>query len=152
MKRLSVATLSIVLIVASVALAQPRRPGPPPMAAGGPGPGNGNGAMAEYLALTADQKAAWETIQNETRDSMRALHEQERTLAQQLESATDAAAIGNLVLQLRGIATQMHAAREAADATFAATLTAEQQVKFAAFQAASEFLQRRGPNGPPPPR
>ena len=149
MKRLSVVTLSIVLIVASVALAQPRRPGPPPMATNGPGPGNG--AMAEYLGLTADQKAAWETIQNETRDSMRALHEQERTLAQQLESATDAAAIGNLVLQLRGIATQMHATREAADAKFTSTLTAEQQVKFAAFQAASEFLQHRGPAGPPPP-
>jgi hypothetical protein len=63
------------------------------------------------------------------------------------------AAIGNLVLQMRGLAAQRDAAKDAADAKFAALLTADQQVKFAAFTAAAEFLRQRGPGGPGgPPR
>jgi Spy/CpxP family protein refolding chaperone len=113
MKRIVMFTLSIMLLVAGVALAQSRRGpgGPPPMQMH-----RGANPLADYLALTADQKAAWETIQSETRESVHALHEQERT-------------------------------------KLAALLTSDQQVKFAAFQAASEFLHQRGPGGGPhPPR
>ena len=150
MKRLIVVILSILLILAGSAFAQPRRgPGPdggPP----GAGPDAGK-ALAVYLGLTAEQQASWELIQRETREAGRALHEQERSLAEQLEAANDAATIGGLVLQLRAIQTQLEAARDAAQARFSATLTADQQAKFAAFQAATEFLHRRGPGGPPPP-
>jgi len=153
MKRLIVVTLSVLLIVAGSAVAQPRRgPGPaggPPGFAGAP---DGGKALAIYLGLTEQQQDAWETIQRETREAGRALHEQERTLAEQLEAANDAATIGSIVLQLRGINTQLKAAHDAAQARFAATLTADQQAKFAAFQAATEFLHRRGPGGPPPPQ
>lgn len=146
MKRIAVIAASL-LLLASAAIAQQRR-GPAP---GGPGgPGGNSAALAEYLGLTSDQKAAWESIQTELRTSGRALHEQERTLAEQLESATDAATIGTLVLQLRGIHTQLEAAHDAAQTKFAALLTAEQQTKFAAFEAASAFLRQRGPGGPPP--
>lgn len=153
MKRLIVVTFSLLLILAGSAFAQPRRgPGPaggPPGA--GPGPDAGK-ALAVYLGLTAEQQASWESIQRETREAGRALHEQERSLAEQLEAANDPNTIGAIVLQLRSINTQLKAAHDAAQAQFAATLNADQQTKFAAFQAATEFLHRRGPGGPPPPR
>ncbi|HEV7766482.1 MAG TPA: Spy/CpxP family protein refolding chaperone [Thermoanaerobaculia bacterium] len=136
MKRLIVLTLS--LILAGSVFAQPRR-----------GPAGNNKPLAIYLGLTAGQQAAWETMQAETRAALGDLRE--RDLADQLESATDATTIGNVVLQLRDLSMQIEAARDAAQAKFTATLTAEQQTKFAAFQAATEFLQRRGPGGPPPP-
>lgn len=142
MKRLILITLSF--LIAGSLFAQPRR-------MPGPGSAGNNNALAIYLGLTTEQKAAWETTQAETRAALGALYEQERDLAEQLEGATDAVAIGNVVLQLRALARQIDTARDAAQAKFAATLTAEQQTKFAAFQAATEFLQRRGPGGPPPP-
>jgi Spy/CpxP family protein refolding chaperone len=109
MKRTVMFILSMMLLVAGVALAQNRRGpgGPPPMQM----QRGGSNLLVDYLALTADQKAAWESIQTETRESLHALHEQERT-------------------------------------KLAALLTPDQQVKFAAFQAASEFLHQRGPHPP----
>lgn len=153
MKRVAVFTLSILFIFAGTVLAQTRRPGPPGLR-GPAGPGMPRGSanpLADYLALTAEQKAAWETIRAETRDAIEPLHEQGEALAGQLEATTDAAGIGNLVLQLRSVTSQIEAAREAGDAKFAATLTAEQKMKFEAFQAAAQFLHHRGPGGPPPP-
>lgn len=143
MKRLALITWT--LLIAVTAIAQPRRPGPPPGAMRGPDP------LVEYLQLTTDQKASFETIHNQSRESMRALHEQERALHEQLENTTDANAAGALLLQLRNLREQMHAAHQAMDAKLAAVLTPEQQTKFAAFQAAAEFLRQRGPGGPPPP-
>lgn len=160
MKRLMIFAFAILFVFAGSLVAQNRRHAPGPLA-GGPGPGGpglrgpdrGNAnVLADYLSLTSEQKAAWESIQSETRAAMMALHDQERSLAEQLESATDASTIGSLVLQLRAIQTQLEAARKASEAKFTAILTSDQQVKFAAFQAATEFLQRRGPGGPPPPR
>jgi LTXXQ motif family protein len=156
MKRLMVFSLSLLLALAGSVFAQQRRgpgPGGPPHGAGFGGPGRGGSdALAVYLGLTAEQKASWETIQSEAREGARALHEQERSLAEQLESATDAATIGGIVLQLRALQTQIEAGRDAAQARFSATLTADQQAKFAAFEAATQFLHHRGPGGPPPPR
>lgn len=153
MKRLMVFAFSILFVLAGSAFAQQRRgpgPGGPPPGPGLGGPGRGNSdVLAIYLGLTAEQKASWETIQSETREAARALHEQERSLAEQLEAATDATTIGGLVLQLRAIQTQLESARDAAQARFSAMLTSDQQVKFAAFQAATEFLHQRGPGGPP---
>lgn len=160
MKRLMIFAFSILFVFAGSLVAQNRRHAPGPLAGGpglggpglrGPDRGNAN-VLADYLSLTPEQKASWETIQSETRAAMIALHEQERALAEQLESATDASTIGSLVLQLRGIQTQLDATRKASEAKFAAMLTTNQQIKFAAFQAATEFLQRRGPGGPPPLR
>ena len=149
MKRIIAVLLSLTFVVA--ATAQNRRgPGGP----GGPGaPGlfaPRENPLVEYLSLTPTQQAAWETSQSELHATMRALHDQERALADQLRDATDAAAIGNLVLQIRGLAAQRDAAKDAAHAKFAALLTADQQVKFAAFEAAAEFLRQRGPGGGPP--
>jgi Spy/CpxP family protein refolding chaperone len=156
MKRTFVISLALLLIVGTVAFAQGRAPhqgGP-----GGPGgapriPGIGGDAngVAEYLGLTAEQQASWETIQSELRTSVQAQHEQQRTLAEQLATAlegTDATAIGTLMLQIKGIQTQLDAAKDAAEAKFAATLTAEQKAKFEALMAAADYLRQRGPGGP----
>jgi hypothetical protein len=153
MKRVLVFTLSLLFVFAGAALAQQHRRAPGAMrGAAGPGiPRTGGDPLADYLGLTADQKAAWEAIRAETHETIEPLHEQGQTLAGQLESTNDASGIGNLVLQLRAVSSQIEAAREAGDAKFAATLTADQKVKFEAFQAASQFLHRRGPGGPPPP-
>jgi Spy/CpxP family protein refolding chaperone len=151
MKR--ILTLSAILILAATAaFAQFRGPAPSggPQMMGGPGP---NDALVSYLALTSEQQASWQTIQEETRGQIESLREQERTLADQLKTAldgTDAAAVGSLMLQLRAIGRQIDAIRTAADAKFAALLTADQKVKFDAFQAAVAFLGQRGPGGPGP--
>ena len=155
MKRVLVFSLSLLFVFAGALLAQTRRMGPPGMRGqAAPGmPRAGGDPLAEYLGLSAEQKASWEAIRAETHQTIGPLHEQGQALAGQLEATTDAAAIGNLVLQLRALSTQIDAAREAGDAKFAALLSAEQKVKFDAFQAASEFMHHRGPGpgGPPPP-
>ncbi|HEX7150776.1 MAG TPA: periplasmic heavy metal sensor [Thermoanaerobaculia bacterium] len=145
------------LIFATVALAQRGpHPGPPQQGQGGPagapipGLGPDTHAVSDYLGLSAEQRAAWQTIQSELRSSVQALHEQQRTLGEQLRTAlegSDASAIGALMLQLKGIRTQIDAAREAAEARFTATLTTEQQTKFAALMAAADYLRERGPGG-----
>jgi len=156
MKRVLVLTLSILFVFAGAVLAQNRRAPGAMRGLGGPGgPGmpRGGDPLADYLGLTADQKAAWEAIRAETHETVAPLHEQGQALAAQLESTNDAAGIGSLVLQLRALSSQIDAARKAGDAKFAAMLSADQKVKFEAFEAASEFLHRRGPGpgGPPPP-
>ena len=143
MKRTTILVLSILFVVAGAFAA-----GPPPRPAGGPPPmGNGN-VLAEYLALTASQKDSWETIQSNLRTTLDSFRDQQHTLHEQLETAlegTDAAAVGNLMLQIRAIGDQIKAAHDAAHAQFAALLTAEQKVKFDAFEAAMQFLRQRGP-------
>lgn len=145
MKQITLTALSLFLIAAGAfAAGHPPQGGP-----GGPPPGGGNGALlAEYLGLTTAQKASWETIQNERRATMESFRDQQETLHQQLETAlegTDAAAIGNLMLQIRAIQEQIKAAHDAAHDQFAALLTTEQRVKYDAFEAALEFLRQRGP-------
>jgi len=148
MKRFLVITLTVVLTFAAVA--QNRGPQGGHTNPGGPaipGLGPDRHVLADYLGLTAQQQASWETIQTNLRASIQALHEQQRTLNQQLreavEAGTDAAAIGNLVLQVRGIQSQIDTARDAAETQFAATLTAEERTKFEALLAAAEYLRTR---------
>lgn len=152
------AFLFISLLLVAIAFGAYAQRGPMPIAGpNGGGPGFGGPAasdsLAEYLALTSDQKIAWQTMQSDLRTAIEGLHEQERALGEQLHTAldagsTDAAALGNLLIQMRAIRTQIETARDAADAKFEASLTADQKVKYAAFQAASDFLRQRGPGGP----
>ncbi|HEX2836245.1 MAG TPA: Spy/CpxP family protein refolding chaperone [Thermoanaerobaculia bacterium] len=158
MKRNSL--LFIPLLIVAIAFGAYAQRGPIPNGGpnGGPGvPGFGgpgaSDSLAEYLGLTSEQKTAWETIQSDLRTTIEGLHAQERTLGEQLHTAldagsTDATALGTLLIQMRAIQTQIETARDAADAKFEASLTAEQKVKYAAFQAASAFLRQRGPGGP----
>lgn len=151
MKRFTIIA-ALLLVAATAAMAQhARRPAPEGAfrTMGGPPPADG---LAEYLSLTSEQAANWQAIREETRTQIDALREKERALAEQLGAAlegTDATAIGTLMLQIRGIGSQIEAIRAAGKAKFSATLTAEQKVKFDAFQAAADFLRQRGP-GPGP--
>ncbi|HEX9985746.1 MAG TPA: Spy/CpxP family protein refolding chaperone [Thermoanaerobaculia bacterium] len=158
MKRSFVALALLVLVVAGTAAFAQRGPhhGPPPPEGAGapmiPGLGPDPNAVADYLGLTAAQRTAWQTVQSELRASTQALREQQHTLAEQLHTAlegSDATAIGNLVLQLKALHGQLDAARDAAEAKFSATLTPEQQTKFAALLAAADYLRERGPGRGP---
>ena len=143
-----------VLLAGGVLLAQARGPrpngGPPPMF-GGPSPDQ---VLTQYLGLSAEQQAQWKSIHEASRASMEALMEQRHTLEEQLHTAldnpnADAATVGRIMLDIRALNEKMKAAHDAIDAQLAATLTAEQKTKFAAFQAARAFLQQH--DGPPPP-
>jgi len=147
MKRITVLAISILLIAIGAFAA-----GPPPRPAGGPPPMGNSDVLAEYLGLTAQQKASWETIQSNLRTTIDSFRDQQRALHEQLETAlegTDAAAIGNLMLQIRAVGDQIKAAHDAAHNEFAALLSAEQKVKFDAFEAAMQFLRQRGPEPGP---
>jgi Spy/CpxP family protein refolding chaperone len=155
MKRTAIIAVPFLILAITLGASAQRGPGPSAGPAGLPGPGgpNRSEALAEYLGLSAAQKAAWETLQSELRSTSQTLHEQERTVSEQLHNSlesgsTDAAALGALLIQLRTIHTQLEAAKDAADAKFEASLSADQKAKYAAFQVASEFLQQRGPGGP----
>ena len=157
MKRIIPLALGI-LFIATIVIAAPPQHGPggaalpPPPPGAGPGP-DAQRALGDYLELTDSQKAAAEAIHSELRTSTESLREQMHALHEQLETAlegNDASSIGNLMLQIRGVRTQLEAARQAADAKFIALLTTEQKTKFEAFQAAVEFLRERGPGGGEP--
>lgn len=150
MKRVSLIAITALLLTLGTAFAQGHGPGGPPPSAPGFGP-NGADVLKDYLSLTADQVTAWQTIQSQLRTTVESLREQQRTLHDALKTAlegTDAAAIGNLMLQIRAIDAQIKGAHDTADAQFAALLTAEQKVKFEAFQAAAAYLRSHGPEGP----
>ena len=153
MKRISIIAIAVLLLACAVQAQGHRPPGPPSGAPGGPavGPGSNDNGLAEYLGLTADQKAAWQTNQQELRTAAQALHEQQRALHDALQTALesgDATAVGTIMLQIRAIGDQLKAARDAAEAKFEALLTSEQISKYEAFQAALDFLRQRGPGGP----
>lgn len=152
MKRIVTFSLILPLVIATAALAQAgRRPAGAPMA--GPGPERGK-VLAEFLKLSDAQKEAWKAAHEEFRSKVQPLHEQKRALRERLRTAlegTDAAAIGKIMLDIRGIDDQLEAARTALDAKLMSALNADQKVRFEAFRAAMKVLRRRpGGAGPAP--
>ncbi len=139
----------LLFAVGSLALAQPVPPGPP-----GPPPpqrmGNGD-PLVTYLGLTADQKTQWQTARQSFDDSIKPLRDHIDAAHQQLEQlmdakSTDAAALGNLMIDIRNTHDQITAKHDALDTTLESFLTADQKAKFEAFRAA------RPPMPPHPPR
>lgn len=151
MKRIPILSLILVLIITTAAIAQPGRRPAAPMGPGGPGGGE---ALAEFLQLSDAQKDAWKAAREEARETNKPLFEERRALQEQLHAAldggSDAVAIGNLMLKIRATDEKIKAAHEALDAKLASALTAEQKVKFEAFQAAMKMLRHR-PAPPSPP-
>lgn len=138
-KSISIAVLT--LLVAAVAGAQPAPPRP-------------GKVLAEYLQLTPDQISTWQQIKQETAAVVKPLAANARDLRTQLKTAVtaatpDPAAVGHLALSLHGVQEQIRTAQEAAKSKRIAALTADQQVKFDAFQAAAQFIRQsqRGPAG-----
>ena len=145
-RKLNTAILSAVLLwaIGSLAVAQPG-PMPPQHP-----PRGGEDRLATYLALTAEQKSQWDAARKTFEDGIEPLREHIEATHEQIEKlmdakSTDAAAIGNLMIDIRNTRDQIKTKHDALDATLESFLTAEQKTKFEAFLAA------RPPQPPPPP-
>lgn len=143
MKRLSI-TIALVTLVASIAIAQqPRRMGPPPPP-----------RLNEFLNLTAAQETQIDALHESMRATIDPLFEQKRSAEEQLRALADSAnpdptAVGRQFLAMHAIDQQIKSAHDAMEQKVAALLTADQKVKFDAFNAARRMA---GPPPPPPQR
>jgi len=133
-----------ITLAAAAAFAQPA--GPPP---GGPGRDPG-AILGQYLGLTSDQQAAWRAAHDEFRTAAQSLHDQEQAAQKKVHDllssgSTDATAIGNAMLAAHAIGDQLKALHAQLEAKLTSVLTADQKTKYAAFEAAAEFLRSHGP-------
>jgi Spy/CpxP family protein refolding chaperone len=146
MKRIVTAAI-FVLAAASLGLAQPAPPPGPP----GPHHAPKGDPLADYLALTPDQKTQWDAARTAFEAATKPLRDHADATQEQLEQlldskSNDAAAIGTLMIDIRNTRDQIKTAHDALDARLEALLTAEQRTKFEAFRAAAP------PRPPHPPR
>lgn len=114
---------------------QPMGPGEGP---NGPGPNapRPKEVVTRFLALSADQVTAWETLLTALETTVRPLVQQivanDRQLAELLKQPNpDPAAIGNLILANRALREQIRGAQETYVTGFEALLTQEQKDKLA---------------------
>jgi Spy/CpxP family protein refolding chaperone len=106
--------------------------------------------VAEYLGLTEQQREAWKSLREKHRQQAQALHQEGRTLREQVKAALavatpDPLAVGKATIALEAHRKKMQAQREAFQAQLAETLTPEQKEKWEALEAARGAL--RGPRG-----
>ena len=144
------ATLTLLFtLIAVPAFAQPR---PMPPGPGGHGP-HGDAALADYLQLTADQKKAWDTLHQDFGAVVQPLFDKQHAAHQQLDTAlqnksVDPCSIGTQMLAIQAIRDQIKAAHDALDQKLTSILTADQRVRYEAFEAAR--ASGPGPGGPHP--
>jgi len=129
---------------------------------GGPGPHGPGGPcgdqLVSYVGLRADQQTALTALRQQTADTIQPLAEQIGSLHQQIDLAIaagnpDPCAIGALDIQIAGIRSQIDAARKAAEATFAASLTSDQKARYDTFLGINPGCTAVGGEfGPPPVR
>lgn len=149
-RRLTILFLTAALIVPCAVFAQ----GPPD----GPRGGQGN-AIREllpppgYLQLTEAQQETVRAMAEELRAAVEPIREAERAAREALRAALesdtpDATEIGNLTLEVRGLAGQLRAEMEAFGDAFRGILDADQQVKWDNFRELRRLSQRGGDGGP----
>ena len=97
--------------------------------------------LAAVLGLTDEPKAAWATAREALQTTARPLLKQVWALHREIEGllshgSPDPSVVGQKVIALHELRTQLRDARETADNEFATLLTPEQRVKFEAFKAA----------------
>lgn len=102
--------------------------------------------LARYLDLTDAQKTQAEPLFRTLGDSLRAIHEQEKQVREQLvaelaKPTPDACTVGGYVLQIDGFNEQAAAALQTFDTAFSAILTPEQ---LARYEALKELAGRGG--------
>lgn len=124
----------VTLLVAAVAIAQPASPRP-------------GQVVAKYLQLTPDQVSAWQQINKDTAAVVQPLAANARDLRSQLDAALNAAtpdpaSIGQLAVSLHAVQALIRSARQSAQNQRLAVLNADQRAKFAAFQAAAQFIRQ----------
>ena len=96
---------------------------------------------ANFVGLTADQKAQWDAWSKDFMTSVQPLFDQRRTTHQTLESLlnatpADACAIGNAAIATHSVDAQIKAAHDAFKAKMESILTPDQKTKLEAFLAA----------------
>ena len=147
-KTIALVALALLTLLPLAALAEPgwgRRGGGP----GGPGgPGRHLFPPPGYLDLTEEQIEAAQAIRETVRDRMEGVREEVRALREQLRAALDsetpdATEVGQLAIALDAHRQAVRAVFEAAEADFAALLTAEQLEKWENFKELRGH--RRGP-------
>ncbi len=114
----------------------------------GHGPGRGMFPPPGYLDLSEEQIEAAREIRESVRAEMEASREATAALREELKAALDggdpdAAAVGEMVIELHGLREQTRAIFEDAESQFAAILTAEQLEKWENFKELRR--NRRGP-------
>jgi Spy/CpxP family protein refolding chaperone len=134
MKRAHVlaAALAALLLVPALAEARDRRASPEEIL-------RNPRLLARYLKLTEAQQAQAEPLFTALNNSLRAIHEQEKTVREQLAAelakpSPDACTAGGYVVQIKGFATQAAAALRTFDTAFSAILTPEQLAKYNALK------------------
>jgi Spy/CpxP family protein refolding chaperone len=109
--------------------------------------------IATALGLSEEQRATWEAAAQTFRTTTAPLHDQMRTLHDQIESLLsqanpDPTAVGEKMIAMHALREQMKAARETMDNTVASVLTPEQKSKLETLRAARPHGPL--PGGPPP--
>ena len=155
-KKLTIASIAGLVVLAAATFALSQGPQGPPRGGGfrgGPGPRDGLGPIARDLNLTDDQKAAIKKITESFRESDKALFDQLRALHQSEpdptsgtfdEVAARAAAEARAKVQI-----ELEVSHAKMMSQIAAVLTAEQKAQLAARRQQFEQL---GPPPPPPER
>lgn len=145
---------SVLLLTGTAGLAAAQgRPGRRPGEGDGPRHAAPMKQLAAFLGLTEEQRAAWEAAHRDVKSKVEPLHDQMRTLHDQLKKALEAAkpdptAVGKLVISIHGLQDQMRKAHEGLEQQLEGILTPEQKAKFEAFKAAREMGRgHRGPGG-----
>jgi Spy/CpxP family protein refolding chaperone len=134
-----VVTIGALALLGAATTALPAEAGGRRAMRGAHGAGGGE-RMATFLGLTDEQKATWEQMHKEFRESTRATFEQQRPNMEKLRAALDAeqpdaAAVGRLVIGMHQQRKQTEQQHETFQQRLRATLMPEQQVKFDAAQA-----------------
>ena len=97
--------------------------------------------LVTALGLTDAQQTALAALRKQTADSGQAIVASADGLHQQIHTALaatspDACAIGKLMIQAEGVHQQIESIRKSAEASFVASLTADQATRYTAFLAA----------------
>lgn len=138
--------LAVFALLLTTALTVTAEPGKRGQHRGGHSDGHFADRLAERLDLTADQKAAWETLRDEHRAEveplMTQIHEQRDQIREALDSGSaNATTVGQLMIDNHQLHEQIKASREELDEAFRALLTTEQQ------QTLDEIKASRGERG-----
>jgi len=126
------AALAALLLVPALAQAARRGPSPEEIL-------KNPKLLARYLGLTEAQVAQAKPLYEALNSSLRSIHEQEKTVHQQLatelaKANPDACTVGGYVVQIKGFAAQVEAALKTFDTAFSAILTPEQLAKYNALK------------------
>ncbi len=131
----------------------PGQPGMHRMMWKGDGPPPLVDMLKTELDLTADQESAARDLETKLRETMKPLHEQARSLQENLDKVLDAGAdattVGTAAIAVHKVTKQMEAAHQEFHQSFAELLTPDQKAKFDKFHQTFHF--RFGGHGMPLP-